>query len=222
MGIQDRPISDSSIEHCIVEGTHMKSTILVCALLGLANAAPVTGAAESLEPIKFLSYLPAGDAGSLPYLVAVDQGYFKDAGLSPSISRLPSSSDISGAQVYLIGRALAYGFAARRSMPGRMQAFNVNLQDDSHGDDAVLVKAGSQIDSVARLDKGRPIGVIQMGGSRVIVLKEILKANGRNPEDFTFVDVDESSITDASGEAAPETVYAREPFKSILLARGGW
>lgn len=222
----------------------IRSVAGLCLLMSLGSAPFVAGNPDTPKPLKDIKLtlqITDGDSSYLPHLVAIEKGYFKEAGcnpvlaeeVSPEAARLPKESGLvfSESDMYLMGRTEVYGVEASR--PGLIKAFNFNVQDAKKWNDAILVKKSSNISSLGQLKTTNAIGLFGGGPARIPLLKLLLKNHNLNFDDFKVSDAGYQKFTATADAVARKAelkeasskvdiAYAREPFISLLMATGDW
>lgn len=204
---------------CLVGITLVMGNVSVSKIPQEKQATPPL-ATPPLENIKITLYVLDGDSSNSLHLVAQEKGYFNEAGCNlilrrlDNISRYDSVVEFFESDLYLMGRATVYAIEAAH--PGLLKAFNFNLQDETRWNDAILVRKSLNITSLGQLEKNQSIGLLGGGPARVPLMKIMLKKNGLNPEDFKLISVNDNTLSGIN------IVYAREPFVSLLLAKGDW
>ena len=188
----------------------------------------------SLEDIILTSITPDSGSGYIIPLVAQQKGYFAEAGLNLIIRQKDKKEPTEKGDLHLYGPFPLY--RQYSTYPESLQGskiFNINAQDKSRWNEAILVRKNSNIKSLNQLEKGQSIAVVHGHLARIPMMKLLIKKNGLNSEDFQFIhfysvgepggiDVAETLSRTYTITSKTDIAYALEPFLSILLAGGEW
>lgn len=180
-------------------------------LLFLATACGgVVAQAPEPEPLKISwTYWP----GDYPVAIAHELGLFEKHGVKVE----PIFYDnISGVVPDLtVGKIDAATLVISDALGMGNEVKVVLIRDNSAGADQVV--ATSDIKSIADL-KGKSVGA-ELGSFAELMLQEMLRANGLNTSDVTWVDITPEGVPDA----LPNTIQAGhvwEPHTSTAVAKG--
>lgn len=161
---------------------------------------------EELKDVDVLLSFPRGNAW-LPLLVAEDQGYFADEGLSLNIQETEGSGFVT--QQIIAGNA-DFGWAGA---PSDVIAFNTDPSlralacNHEKNIFSINVLAGSDITDVADLD-GRVLGITAKGGGEEPMVDSVIAANDLDLEVLPV------------GEAGPAAIQAIEDGTVDAFAGG--
>ena len=185
------------------------AVMLLCAVAGAVHA-------QSLKTIRVAHDFWVGYAG---YYVAVDKGFFKDAGLKLVDKTFPSPTDgvvplIQGdVDVHL--STLDTFVTAEDHSPGSIRI--VSLIDSSHGADAVIAKAS--VPDIAAL-KGKTVGVA-IGQTSHFLLLKALASKGVPASDLKLVNLNGDDAGNAFAGGKVDAAVTWEPFITQGLSNGG-
>jgi NitT/TauT family transport system substrate-binding protein len=186
------------------------NTVLGLAALALLQAGP----AAAQEKIK-IGYWPI--AGGLPFFVALEKGYFKEAGLDvegvkfaapPQIVEAMIAGRIQGSANGTASAAIAIGEIAS---PGLASIFASNPSNQKYVLDEIIVAADSPIKSIAEL-KGKRLAS-GPGIQNVTLMKAVLEKNGIENPQVTELPVGQHVAALAAGQV--DAVYTLEPTGTI-------
>lgn len=201
---------------------------LVPFLFACPEAAAKNGG--GLEEVRLSVYTPEGDSAYLPHLVAAARSYFKDNGIDLRVSIEEGNRPLVESDLYLMGRTQVYQIEA--SSPGLIQAFNINTQDKSNWNDAILVRNRLDISSLGQLES-EMVAMLGGGPARAVLVRKLLEQSGLNPANFPLRTIDHRRISLATTTAAQDEFlevklaaanigYFREPFVQLVLGTGDW
>jgi len=188
----------------------LKSGMLLVAAAMLLHSAP----SSANEKIK-IGYWPI--AGGLPFFVALEKGYFKEAGLDvegvkfaapPQIVEAMIAGRIQGSANGTASAALAVGDIAS---PGFARIFASNPSNQKYVLDEFLVAANSPIKSIAEL-KGKRVAS-GPGIQNVTLAKAVLEKNGIENPQVMELPVGQHVAALAAGQI--DAVYTLEPTGTI-------
>lgn len=129
------------------------------------------------EPTKVsFGYQPFGS--NLAFFVAMEKGFFKEQGLEVTPEKIISANDAANAVVNgaIVGNAtvpLNVLLNIEENQPGLMKIFMVKATSKETWSDYLLVKKGSNIDSISQL-KGKKVGGYP-GSAQQTLLRLILR-----------------------------------------------
>jgi NitT/TauT family transport system substrate-binding protein len=155
-----------------------------------AAAAPAATTAPAVKPSDGgPSNLPHAASvtwyGHVPFMVALEKGFFKDAGLNVELQPIVASSD---RMLALTSGSVQWSNTGSASALGEMAKNNESFYwignvDDSPGNDGLVVQPG--INSYAEL-KGKKIAVT-LNSDAEIILYQLLEANGLKASDIEII-----------------------------------
>jgi NitT/TauT family transport system substrate-binding protein len=182
-----------------------------------------TGGSSSAGPVEKhdlnVAAVPAGDAAAL--YIAQQRGLFAAQGLHVNISAAISGATTIGGQLsgkfdVTMGNYVSYLQNDSEQLSGASKAkdpFEVLAAGSIMlaNNQVMLVRAGSPIHSVADL-KGKKIGVNVKGNIGFLLISALLKANGLNPNQVTFVPVAFPAMGAAIQNHTVDAAWMPDPF----------
>lgn len=167
-----------------------------------------------------VGYLPA--AASLPLFVAIEEGFFRDAGLNVTLIRFTSSNLMAEAAAaeridLLVTCALNVIFNVGEISGKKHRVFAINAYSDREGHvtDHIIVSKGSDISKIKDL-KNKRIGIFP--GSVIKIFCEIvLSKHGLNLGDYTLVELLPENWSTALAAGEVDAVSALEPMASQII-----
>jgi NitT/TauT family transport system substrate-binding protein len=182
-----------------------------------------TGGSSSAGPVEKhdlnVAAVPAGDAAAL--YIAQQRGLFAAQGLHVNISPAISGATTIGGQLsgkfdVTMGNYVSYLQNDSEQLSGASKAndpFEVLAAGSIMlaNNQVMLVRAGSPIHSVADL-KGKKIGVNVKGNIGFLLMSALLKANGLNPNQVTFVPVAFPAMGAAIQNHTVDAAWMPDPF----------
>ena len=200
------------------------AALAVGLLAAACSGGNATSGSSSAGPVEKhdlnIAAVPAGDAAAL--YIAAQRGLFTAQGLhvniSPAISGATTiSGQLSGKFDVTMGNYVSYlqndwqqlqpGFSGTKD-PFEVLAAGSIMQANNQ---VILVKAGSPIHSVADL-KGKRFGVNVKGNIGFLLMSALLKANGLNPKQVTFVPVQFPDMGKAIASGKVDAAWMPDPF----------
>lgn len=179
-------------------------------------------AANSNTKVK-IGYLPI--AAGLPLFVAVERGFFTEAGFDVELARFASSNDLGTAATVgqidaLMPFALNAGFDIGVVSGKRHQLFGINIYSDKkpHIVDYLVARTNSGIKTMADL-KGRRVAGFPGSVTKVFV-ENILKKQGVAPKDYTYVELAPKDWLAALESRSVDAASVMEPQASLIVSRG--
>lgn len=170
-----------------------------------------------------VGYLPY--SSSLSFFVALEQGYFTDAGFSMEPVKCASANEAldglrSGNLDFVVGVGLSTFFAMEGASAGSFRCFQPCVEDTKHGVSFLLIPKDSPLKEVGDL-RGKRIGTYS-GTSQVLVLRLLLRKLGLdpdNPADVRIGDVASNLQVDALAAGQFDAFLMLEPYatKAITL-----
>jgi NitT/TauT family transport system substrate-binding protein len=182
-----------------------------------------TGGSSSAGPVEKhdlnVAAVPAGDAAAL--YIAQQRGLFAAQGLHVNISPAISGATTIGGQLggkfdVTMGNYVSYLQNDSEQLSGASKAndpFEVLAAGSIMlaNNQVMLTRAGSPIHSVADL-KGKKIGVNVKGNIGFLLMSALLKANGLNPNQVTFVPVEFPAMGAAIQKGTVDAAWMPDPF----------
>ncbi len=187
--------------------------IAALAVLFLQNPSP----AASANPVVHVAYLPSYH--SLPLFIALEKGYFEEAGFSVEVSRIETPKDIIDGLVS--GRidagpqSVAAGIVTvvEAQNPSALKVYSLACESKGSLSSEVLVPVDSPVQSIADL-RGKKIGHIP-GVQWQSMTKMTLIKNGIDPSEVSLVELPFSSQLPALASHSIDALFTLEPTGSI-------
>ena len=194
------------------------SIVGLLALCGISTAAP---AADKVV---------VGAIGSLsdaPFFLAIDKGYFAEAGIAPQFEEIPSLAKqiapLSSGDLDVASGAMSAGLynAVNRGIPMKIVA-DKGRNAPGYGFNTIMVRKdlydNGTITSLKDL-KGQTIATIGTGSADVSLLNEAMKSVGLGYDDLTQTELAlPSHLTALENKALPLTLTP-EPFATMMVDR---
>lgn len=174
--------------------------------------------------VKFLGQITLGWnawPGFLPYLVAYDQGYFKEDGLDVKMIEEESYGkmldDLVSSKIDFAGSIGLIDIAEKDSSGAALKI--VSVADYSNGADGIVTK--KEIKSISEL-KGKKVAVEQ-GTLGEYLLYDALKKNNRSLTDVQEVNMTAQEAAQAFISGKVDAAVSYEPYYSQAVKDGnGW
>jgi NitT/TauT family transport system substrate-binding protein len=201
-----RPISVSSI------GRAMMAALACGALLVGAGACP----ALALDKVT-VSVNPVSSA--LPYFVAVDRGYFSEAGIETEMKRIAvptlAISGMVAGQIDAVAVILAIDAAnADIKKPGVITFIALNAQSSKYRMEQFVVRKGYAAKSLADL-KGARIACVP-GLGNITLAKAALAKAGLKEGDYTLDQMEMAQHINVIKSAQYDAAYTLEPGATMM------
>lgn len=160
----------------------------------------------------------------LPLYLAIEKGYFKQAGLDVEMVRFEAPNQIVDAilngQVDFTSPSGAMGILgiADFKNPGKIKIYAAAGGDDIIQNDAILVKKDSAIKNIQEL-KGKKLGILPGIQWRTIA-QHILQQNNLAADDVTLVELAVGLQAPALVSGEIDALLGVEPTPTIIKAKG--
>ena len=201
----------------------MKRRIAAVSALVLAALAGLAQPAAAGDKVR-VAIFPLATA--LPYWVADQRGYFKDQNIDVEPSILMGSQQIVAAMITNQIDAttnLVTGDAINvlSKKPDLLYYISLNCQNAAHPLDAVLVRKGLDVSSIADL-KGKGSRIMTApGAGNVTAMREILKMNGmQEGSDFTITELAPGLQLNAVRAGSFDAFLVFEPLATMMQQAG--
>lgn len=192
-----------------------------CVCLLFMTMVGLTGVARAEDDAQLLRIGWVFAMANAPIVIANKQGYFKAEGLNVKVIQFASGP--------LLNQALAAGEIdmAYVGTPPVYHWFSRGLKNKilakvNYGQEAVIARKDSGINTIADLKGKKMAGVRKGSGADVLlrgyVLNEVGKLEG--DKDVTIVQMPTANMPPAVEEKVVDAAYIWEPFTSQSLARG--
>jgi NitT/TauT family transport system substrate-binding protein len=171
-----------------------------------------------------IAYLPV--VNTLPMALAIEKGYFKEAGLEVEAVKFEAPNQIVDAimqdKIDFIAQAVtAVGAIADYKNPGKMKIFSVSGGTKDVPNENLLVAKDSSISSYGDL-KGKKIAIMAGSIQWKIVAKDVLAKNGLDMDkDVTIVELANGlQIQALASKQVDAILLALEPLPTIAVNTG--
>ncbi|MDB5259142.1 MAG: hypothetical protein JWO73_350 [Candidatus Taylorbacteria bacterium] len=196
--------------------------LILAVVIGFSNR-KVSPASQGNALIRVrIGYLPVVHA--LPLYVAIDKGYFKDAGIDAEVTKFEAPNQIidallSGQIDVAMAAATGITAVAEGKKPGSLKIFAVQGGDDAHIAEALIVQKDSQVKTIAEL-KGKKIGLLPGIQWRTIA-RNMFDMNGLDiNRDVTLVELAVPLQAQALATKQVDALLAVEPVLTIAKSLG--
>ena len=178
------------------------------------------GSAFGAEKVK-IGHLPL--VPSLPTYVALEKGFFVEAGLE--VELIPFQSGTTIVDALIAGRidadcmsAITGVWFAAQNVPDRFKIFLVYAADSNVDNTmVVVVKKDSPLQSLKDLD-GKKVGTFP-GATSVSLARAIIRTQ-INPEGVIFTEIPPANLIGALAAGQIDAYFSPEPFGMIALSQG--
>lgn len=193
---------------------------IVVGVLFLTQQKPTEQVAE-VTKVK-IANLPI--VQGLPLYLAIEKGYFKDAGLDVEMIKFEAPNQIVDAmlngQVDFTSPSGAMGIlgVADFKNPGKFKIYAAAGGDDVVQNDAILVKKDSATKNIQEL-KGKKLGILPGIQWRTIA-QHILQQNSLTTDDVTLVELAAGLQAPALASGEIDALLGVEPTPTIVKAKG--
>jgi NitT/TauT family transport system substrate-binding protein len=192
------------------------------ATAALALALPIAGIAQAADKLKF-GVFPSSAA--LPFYIAQNRGWFKEAGLE--VEEVPMTSHPLTVQAIVSGSidgaanlVTLEGANMESRRPGTLKYISLNGQNSQHVIEQFVVKASSPARSLKDFRNGFKLfsapGPANIGAARA-VLKKVGLVEGK---DFTIQEQQIGVHVGALQSGNFDGGYTLEPSATIMVAQG--
>jgi len=190
----------------------MRKIILAGALLGLL----ATAQAQALDKVT-VSVNPVSSA--LPYFIAVDRGYFKDAGIETEMKRIAvptlAISGMVAGQIDAVAVILAIDAAnANLKKPGVITFIALNAQSTKYRMEQFVVRKGVVAKSLADLKGARIASAPGIGN--VTLAKAALAKAGLKDGDYTLDQLEMAPHINVLKSGQYDAAYTLEPGGTMM------
>jgi NitT/TauT family transport system substrate-binding protein len=162
-------------------------------------------------------------SSALPYFVALERGYFKDANIEPEMTRLiggpPNVAAMIGNQIDVAAVLVTIeGINANLKKPGVAMYISVNSQNATYQMEQFVVRKGFNATSLKDL-KGAKI-MSAPGPANVTMAKAALAAVGLKEGDYTIDQLDMGQHVNVMTSGTFDAGYTLEPNASTMKKLG--
>jgi len=182
----------------------------------------ITGDVVKENKVVEITYL--GGVNNLPLYVALEKGYFEEAGIEIKIVKLDSpnlivDSILSGnADISAPGGPGGTTAIAQHKNPNKLKIYNFAAESNERVGTALIVKKESTISEISELN-GKNFGLLP-GIQFRILAKEILKGEGLNEHSVNLIELPLSSQIQALASGQVDAVLTLEPIGTIGVEKG--
>ncbi len=195
--------------------------VLVIALVGFLVFSSAPQKAETTK-VRIGDW-PAANA--LPFYLAIEKGYFSEAGLEVERVKFETPSQfidalLQGSVGFGADTAMAITAIVEQKNPGKLKVFAVNGGTDQITNDSLIVPIDSSISSFADL-KGKKLGIPAGTIQWRTIARELLAMDGLNMDtDLQIVELVPSLQVQALASKQVDAVLALEPIPTIAVDKG--
>lgn len=191
-------------------------------LLAVIGAAVLLAGARAEDTTKIMigtNYLRI----SLPVFVAQGSGIFQKNGLNVELqffeTAQPLMDALCGGKLDIAGyTAFPITFAGQARSKTELNYTTAMLEDDAHPISMFVVKADSNITSLAEL-KGKKIGILPTYAYKVW-LELVLKQNGIQPEEVTIQQVAPALSATTLQSGGVDVLFTNDPAVTVTVQKG--
>ncbi len=180
-------------------------------------------ATEETNKVRIAS-LP--NTQGLPVYLAIEKGYFKNAGLDVELIRFESPNQIIDALLQgnvdfsHPGGAMGIVAIADYKNPGKLKIYAAAGEDTNVQNDALLVRNDSQIESVKDL-KGKKLGIMAGTIQWQTIARELLDQNDLTyDKDVKIVEIALGLQAQALASGEVDAILTVEPIPTVIKAKG--
>src|SRR4030042_4034161 len=163
-------------------------------------------------------------AAELPLYVALENGYFKEQGLTVELVPLGYKEEmdalIRGDIDVIPATSMSLPFGVEGQEPGLIKIFQPGgiPAEDSEVIEAIITLNDSGIYNLGDLN-GRKVGV-SAGATDMFVMKTILKKNGLDvPEDVNVMEMKKEHLAIALNAGQVDAIYMTQPDLAMLMSK---
>lgn len=161
----------------------------------------------------------------LPLYVAMEKGYFKDAGLDVEIIKYEAPNQIIDAimtgQVDFTSPSGALGITgiANYKNPGKLKVYAISGGTQGNSGVSFIIPVDSKLESLSDL-KGKKLGILAGTIQWKTIIREIMSQNGLDiDKDLTIVELAPSLQVQAVASGQIDALLAIEPIPTITIAK---
>lgn len=178
---------------------------------------------RSIDNHVRIGYLPI--AAELPLFVAIENGYFEEAGISIELTRFTSSNELGNAATagqidFMAGTAsnVIFDIFAVSGVRHRLIALNPYSNKENHKTDHLIVSASSDI---RRLNELSGMRIASFPGSvNRIFVNLILEQYGVPRDSYEYIEMPPPNWQPALASGAIDAVSALEPSATQIIKDG--
>ncbi|MHB8921319.1 MAG: ABC transporter substrate-binding protein [Halothiobacillus sp.] len=195
----------------------LKAVGAVSALYAVGAISP---ALAETEPKIRVGYWPI--AAGLPFYVAIDRGFFKEAGLDVEAVRFAGPTQVVEAMIAGRVEGSAHGTASAALAvgeivsPGLLKIFSANGSNEEYVLDEYIVAINSPLKAISEL-KGKRVGC-GPGIQNITLAKAVLQKNGVTDAKIIEIPIGQHIAAIAAGQI--DAAYTLEPTGTIGRLKG--
>jgi NitT/TauT family transport system substrate-binding protein len=200
----------------------IKTALTIAVLAGFA-ALPVQSRAQDQTKLDKVSVGVFPVSSSLPYFVALEQGFFKEQNIEPEMTKLmggpPNVAAMMTNQIEVSAVLVTLeGLNANVKKPGVAMYIALNSQTKVWKMEQFVVRTGFPANSIADL-KGAKL-MSAPGPANLNTAKAILAKNGLKEGDYSIDQLDMGQHVNAMTSGAFDGGYTLEPNASMMIKAG--
>jgi NitT/TauT family transport system substrate-binding protein len=193
-------------------GMRSKISLMACAIAVVVGTAP----AHAIDKVT-VSVNPVSSA--LPYFIAVDRGYFKDAGIETDMKRIAVPTLAIGGmvagQIDAVAVILAIDAAnANLKKPGVITFIALNAQSTKYRMEQFVVRKGYEAKTLADLKGARIASAPGLGN--ITLAKAALAKAGLKDGDYTLDQLEMAQHINVLKSAQYDAAYTLEPGGTMM------
>lgn len=191
-------------------------TVAAAAALTLTGVA----GAQAADKVK-VGVFPVTSA--LPYFVALERGYFKDADIEPEMVRLIGGPALVSAMItndidVAANLVTIEGMNANLKKPGLVNYISINSQNKKYKMETFVVRKGFDASKISDL-KGAKI-MSAPGPANIMMAKAVLAANGLKEGDYQLDQLAMPQHVSAMQAGTYDAGYTLEPAVTLMENQG--
>ena len=187
------------------------------------QTASVVPSVEEITKVR-IANLPV--VQGLPLYVAIEKGYFRDAGIEVEVVKFEAPNQIIDAlltgQVDLTSPSGALGISgiANHKNPGKLQVYAIAGGTQGNSGSSFVVPTDSTLTSIGDL-KGKKLGILAGTIQWRTITRELLVEHGLDMDhDLTIVELAPSVQVQALASGQVDALLALEPIPTIAVSGG--
>ncbi len=192
---------------------------LASAAAAVLSLAALTGA-QAADKVK-VGVFPV--TSGLPYFVALERGYFKDAGIDAEMVRLIGGPALVAAMItnhidVAANLVTIEGMNANLKKPGLVNYVSINSQNKKYKMETIVVRNGFDASRISDL-KGAKI-MSAPGPANMVMARAVLAANGLKKGDYQLDQLAMPQHVTAMKAGTYDAGYTLEPAVTIMENQG--
>jgi NitT/TauT family transport system substrate-binding protein len=192
----------------------------ICAVVALALSTVALDRAVALDKVS-VGVFPI--SSSLPYFVALEQGFFKEQNIAPEMTKLmggpPNVAAMMTNQIEVSAVLVTLeGLNANVKKPGVAMYISLNSQTKVWKMEQFVVRNGFKAETIADLKGAKLLSA--PGPANVNTAKAILAKNGLKEGDYTIDQLDMGQHVNAITAGTFDGGYTLEPSASMMIKAG--